>query len=71
MTPDWSKARWRKSTGSDSSGCVEVAYADGVIGVRDTKDKGAGPILTFTEHEWDCFVSGVKRDEFQTHTLAQ
>ncbi len=70
-TPDWSKARWRKSINSDSGGCVEVAYADGLIGVRDTKDNGTGPILAFTEHEWDCFVRGVKSDEFQIETLAQ
>jgi Domain of unknown function (DUF397) len=47
--PDFSKARWRKSNASGDGGCVEVAYLDGVIGVRDTKDNGAGPVLMFTQ----------------------
>ena len=71
MAPDWSRAVWRKSTGSDTGGCVEVAYVDGVIGVRDTKDEGRGPILTFTEHEWNCFIEGVERGEFHLKALAQ
>ena len=70
MSPDWSKAVWRKSTTSDTGGCVGVAYVEGFVGVRDTKDKGAGPVLSFTEHEWSCFVSGVERREFHTETLA-
>ncbi|MFI6238221.1 DUF397 domain-containing protein [Micromonospora sp. NPDC050784] len=32
MSPDFSRAKWRKSSASDSGGCVEVAYADGVGG---------------------------------------
>ena len=71
MAPDWSKARWRKAGISDSGGCVEVAYVDGVVGVRDTKDRGKGPILTFTEHEWNCFIRGVENREFDIETLAQ
>jgi hypothetical protein len=70
MGPDWSAARWRKSGNSDSGGCVEVAYLDGLIGVRDTKDRGDGPVLAFTEHEWSCFLTGVERREFHVDTLA-
>lgn len=71
MSPDWSKARWRKSSGSDSGGCVEVAYVDGMVDVRDTKDKGNGPILSFTEHEWNAFIIGVERREFHIDTLIE
>lgn len=67
----WSKAAWRKSTVSDSGGCVEVAYADGIIGVRDTKAHGTGPILEFTEHEWDAFLGGAAKDEFAIDRLRQ
>jgi Domain of unknown function (DUF397) len=63
-------ARWRKSNGSDSGGCVEVAYADGLIGVRDTKDHGQGPILAYTEHEWRVFLAGVAAGEFTIEQLS-
>ncbi len=69
--PDFSKAKWRKSTGSDSGGCVEVAMADGWIGVRDTKDDGAGPVLTFNRHEWTAFLAGVEKQEFTLDELSK
>jgi hypothetical protein len=38
---------WRKSTYSGGQGgnCVEVASAPGLVAIRDTKDKGHGPVL--------------------------
>jgi hypothetical protein len=71
MIPDFSKARWRKSSVSDSGGCVEVAYADGWIGVRDTKHGGASPVLTFTEREWTAFAVGVELGEFTLDELSR
>ena len=68
---DWSTAAWRKSNGSDSGGCVEVAVLEGVVGVRDTKAAGAGPILEFTEHEWRVFTAGVKGREFDFDHLVE
>ena len=35
-------AAWRKSSTSDTGGCIEVAYAQGLIGVRDSKERGRG-----------------------------
>jgi len=63
---DLAGASWRKSTSSAANGsCVEVAHLQhGEVGVRDTKDKGTGPVLIFTCPEWDVFLSGVKRGEF-------
>ncbi|MEU8265286.1 DUF397 domain-containing protein [Micromonospora sp. NPDC048999] len=69
MSPDFSQAKWRKSSTSDSGGCVEVAYAEGVIGVRDTKQAGAGPMLTFTEREWLAFLEGAAFGEFTLDEL--
>jgi hypothetical protein len=59
-------AVWRKSTFSGSNGgnCVEVAYRDGYLLVRDTKDHGHGPILRYTPVEWRAFVAGIRSGEF-------
>jgi hypothetical protein len=62
--PDFTTARWRKPSGSGDTGCVEVAFANGWIGVRDTKDGGTGPLLTFTEREWRTFLAGAGAGEF-------
>lgn len=60
---DLSSATWRKSTRSGSDGCVEVAFIDGKVAVRDSKDR-RGPALKFTPVEWDAFVGGVRDGEF-------
>ncbi len=52
-----------KASGSGSLGCVEVAFRDGAIGVRDSKNP-AGGVLTFNAHEWDVFLDGVRGGEF-------
>lgn len=68
---DWTNARWRKSDVSDSGGCVEVAYQDGLIGVRDTKARGKGPVLEFTEREWSAFLSGAAKGQFAIEHLRE
>jgi Domain of unknown function (DUF397) len=54
--------RWRKSSWSSYNGnCVEVAELDGLlIGVRDTKDGGSGPVLVFDRAAWRSFLDGLK-----------
>ena len=69
-TPDFTGARWRKGPISGDGGCVEVAHADGWIGVRDTKDNGAGPVLTFTEREWRAFTAGIVSGDLTYDELA-
>ena len=70
MEAKWESANWRKSVISDTGGCVEVACAGAVIGVRDTKANGAGPILEFNEREWRAFVEGARRGEFDYELLS-
>jgi Domain of unknown function (DUF397) len=63
MAVDLASATWRKSSRSGANGCVEVAFVDGKIAVRDSKDR-RGPMLVFTPLEWDAFVGGVRDGEF-------
>ncbi|HEX8858104.1 MAG TPA: DUF397 domain-containing protein [Actinomycetes bacterium] len=58
---------WRKSTYSNMNGCIEVAFADGRIAVRDSKDR-QGPVLIFEPHEWEAFLGGVRDGEFDLET---
>ena len=62
---DLNKAVWRKSTRSGpwTDNCVEVAFIDEAICVRDSKDP-AGKVLIFTAGEWNAFVDGTKDGEF-------
>ncbi|MEU5549938.1 DUF397 domain-containing protein [Micromonospora sp. NPDC047793] len=55
------RATWRKSTRSGSTGnCVEVAdNLPAVVAVRDSKDR-QGPVLSFGTDQWAGFVRGVK-----------
>jgi hypothetical protein len=62
---DLSRARWLKSSrsGPACDNCVEVAFVDDAIVVRDSKNPD-GPALIFTSAEWDAFVGGAKDGEF-------
>jgi DNA helicase HerA-like ATPase len=59
---DVAQATWRKSSWSTYNGnCVEVAeLRRDLIGIRDTKDAGAGPVLLFSDTAWRSFVARVK-----------
>jgi hypothetical protein len=61
---DLSRAVWRTSTYSAGNGCVEVAFVDGQVGVRDSKDR-EGPRLVFTASEWEAFIGGTRAGEFE------
>jgi|SoiMetStandDraft_2_1073263.scaffolds.fasta_scaffold187062_2 hypothetical protein len=64
MTVDLPDSEWRKSTQSGINGCVEVAFLDGTVAIRDSKDR-TGPVLRFTAHEWATFVNEVRNGAFQ------
>ena len=65
MVEDLSRAVWRKSTLSHTNGCVEVAFVNDRVAVRDSKDRN-GPVLVFTPFEWEAFVGGVRDGEFDS-----
>lgn len=64
MSNDLSGAKWFKSSFSGSTkDCVEVAFLEDAVGVRDSKNP-AGPALIFSPSEWSAFTSGVQHGEF-------
>ena len=65
---DIARATWKKSSMSAYNGsCFEIArLLEDRVGVRDTKDKGSGPVLIFNQSEWSAFLSGAKAGEFDS-----
>jgi hypothetical protein len=65
---DIAHAMWRKSSISAYNGsCFEIArLLEDRVGVRDTKDKGSGPVLIFNRNEWNAFLLGAKAGEFDS-----
>jgi hypothetical protein len=52
---------WRKSSRSNGqANCVEIAFLGTSVAMRDSKDRGSGPILRFSQDEWTAFVAGVE-----------
>ena len=54
---------WRKSTKSNYGSCVEVAFDEGLVHVRNSRDP-RGAALTFTAGEWEAFLAGAGEHEF-------
>ncbi len=56
--------QWRKATKSNNNGaCTEVRRTGDEIQVRDSKNP-TGLVLSFTPVEWDAFLDGAKKGEF-------
>ena len=51
-----------RSTGNGGS-CVEARLHAGAIEVRNSKKRDAGTV-SFTVEEWDSFLDGAKKGEF-------
>ncbi|MGV9263186.1 Scr1 family TA system antitoxin-like transcriptional regulator [Kitasatospora sp. NPDC003701] len=73
LTVDWRQPPrdWKTSTYSQGDGgeCVEVAAnvaaTEGVVPVRDSKDR-QGPVLEPTTAAWAAFLAGVRAGDFGT-----
>jgi hypothetical protein len=65
MGSEQMNAIWVKSSLSFSNGnCLEVAeLPGGSVGVRNSREP-AGPVLSFTREEWDAFLGGARRGDF-------
>jgi hypothetical protein len=54
---------WQKSTASTSGDCLEVAFAEDAVLVRNSR-QSSGPVLSFTISEWNAFLTGARNGEF-------
>ena len=56
---------WIKASRSGNSGnCVEMRIHAGSVEVRDTKQDGGSPVLSFTKDEFAAWLDGAKKGEF-------
>jgi Domain of unknown function (DUF397) len=53
---------WRVARTCQGGSCVRVAPSNGMILIGDTKNPGG--VLTYTASEWQEFVAGIKRGDF-------
>jgi len=58
---DWdgTAPAWRKSTRSNSGGCVEMALGEEVVLLRDSK-RPEGPVLSVSLGAWASLVARVR-----------
>ena len=54
---------WRKSSLSETQGCIEVAISPEAVYIRHSRDR-SGPVLRFLHHEWAAFLAGAHNGEF-------
>jgi hypothetical protein len=55
---------WRRSRACNPSECVEVAFSQHLILVRDSKDR-AGPVLEFSPQAWRDFIGEIAQGRHQ------
>jgi hypothetical protein len=52
---------WRKSTYSGNGvDCVQTGSVPGLVLIRDTKDRGNGPVLKVSPAQWQRFTKSIK-----------
>jgi hypothetical protein len=53
---------WRTSSYSNNGGstCVEAGHVPGAVLVRDTTERGRGPVLRVPPGDWARFTSAVR-----------
>jgi len=63
--PDLSSLTWRKSSrsGPNCDNCVEVAFTDQAVAVRDSKNPTRAA-LVFAPAQWRAFISDTREGRF-------
>ena len=61
-------AVWRVSSRCAGNGaCIEVAaLTPDIIGVRDGKQAGTGPVLEFSREDWRAFIASLRSGNFDS-----
>jgi hypothetical protein len=60
---DLTSAAWCKSSySSGGANCVEVAFLNNTVAIRDSKNPD-GPVLLFTSKQHEAFIQGLKTDD--------
>jgi hypothetical protein len=56
-------AAWKKSTRTVTNGCVEVAFVDGQLALRESKNKDRA-VLVFAPRGWNAIIGGARGGAF-------
>ncbi|GAA0367137.1 DUF397 domain-containing protein [Microbispora corallina] len=59
-----SSLKWRISSHCNGGSCVQVAFGDNEVALRDSKD-ASGPVLSFSASEWRAFLKAAKSGELE------
>ena len=54
---------WHTALNCNGGACIQVAANDQAVLIANSR-KRRGPVLTYTHHEWQEFVAGVKQGDF-------
>lgn len=65
ITSGWRTSRY-SGNGHD---CLEVAPTEHGVLLRDTKDHGMGPVITFTPDQWTAFLREADTAAVTIHTV--
>jgi hypothetical protein len=57
MNPSWRKSSYSSGNGGQ---CVEAGRVPDAVLVRDTQDKGLGPVLRVSPGAWQEFLTTIK-----------
>lgn len=60
LTPTWRKSSY---SGNGGANCVEAGTVPDAILIRDTKDKGRGPVLRFAPAAFVEFTTRLRRGD--------
>lgn len=57
--------KWKTSSASQGTNCVEVAFADGHVLVRDSKNREAG-FLAIPNASWRALIEDLGQDHYSS-----